>query len=233
MRGRWQTRKRSGPFVMRGGRVHAQCGAFCFCDGDRSTGDPCAAGKVARGCGGREEGSAKSWDARRTMRFFTPRAALVLCLAALGCSQPQFRPAVDITVRMPFDMNTNLPGDTPLVIEIPDLQPWASVDEFTREELPSWRESMRVVRWPSREPIEGRWVFSNTLPLSFTFEPTGRLPVASCWATVMAAVGRDEARGVARDNPPSVLRHSSSIEQRPTSETRADVHLEVSKGANA
>jgi len=99
---------------------------------------------------------------------------------ALGCPQPAQdppRPAVDETVRMPFDMNTNLPGDTPLVIEIPLLEPWASVDEFTREELPSWRESMRVVRWPSREPIEGRWVFSNTLPLSFTFEPTGRLPV--------------------------------------------------------
>lgn len=113
------------------------------------------------------------------MTFCRTFLSFALCLPLLGCPQPAQdppSPAVDITVRMPYDMVTNLPSDAPLVIEIPNLEPWGSVAEFTREELPSWHDSMRVVRWPSREPIEGRWVFSNALPLSFTFEPTASLP---------------------------------------------------------
>ena len=101
---------------------------------------------------------------------------LAVCATALACSQPMRDPDVDETVRMPEDMRTNLPSDTPLRIEIPTLRPWLGADEFVRNELPSWHESIRVVRWPSREPMEGRWVFSSAIPVSFTFEPSAPLP---------------------------------------------------------
>jgi hypothetical protein len=99
---------------------------------------------------------------------------LAVCLTTLACSQPMPDPAVDETVRMPSDMQTNVLRGTPLVIEIPTLRPWASVEEFEREELPSWYESIRVVRWPSREPIRGSWFFARDYPATLTFR--GSMP---------------------------------------------------------
>lgn len=113
----------------------------------------------------------------RSQRSVRGMGLLTFMVIALGCSNPEFHPAVDTTVRMtPVDMVTNLPSTPPLVISIPTLYPWTNAEDFAREELPSWRESMRVVRWPSREPVAGRWVFSNALPVSFTFMPTASFP---------------------------------------------------------
>ncbi len=94
-----------------------------------------------------------------------------------ACSQPTSPPAEDTTVQMvPGDLVTNQAPDVSIVIELTNILPWQSLEEFVREELPAWTASSRVVRWPSREPIEGRWVFSNAYPLTLRFEPAAPLP---------------------------------------------------------
>lgn len=87
------------------------------------------------------------------------------------------RPERDLTVQMvPHDLVTNMPSDVPIVITLTNHQPWETLEDFVREELPSWHESVRTVRWPSREPVEGQWIFSNSYPLTLVFEPSAPLP---------------------------------------------------------
>ena len=124
---------------------------------------------------------------------------LAICITALACSQPMPDPAVDETVRMPSDMQTNVVRGTPLVIEIPTLRPWASVEEFEREELPSWYESIRVVRWPSREPIQGSWFFSRDYPVTLTFRgsmPPGWYAIQVNFGTIVVPRGTAPERAV-------------------------------------
>lgn len=104
---------------------------------------------------------------------------VALAIPFTSCSQPGTPAATDdFTVRMtPADFVTDQTPDVPIVIELTNIRPWQSVEEFTRGELPSWHANSRVVRWPSREAVEGRWIFSNAAPYTLRFEPNVSLPV--------------------------------------------------------
>jgi hypothetical protein len=103
----------------------------------------------------------------------------IVAVCISSCSHPMDArpPEVDTTVRMlPADFVTGQAPDVPIVIELTNIQPWQSLEDFVRDELPAWHASSRVVRWPSREPIEGRWMFSNAFPIRLRFEPAEPLP---------------------------------------------------------
>lgn len=102
-------------------------------------------------------------------------AVSLFVVGLCACTQPLDIPE-DLSIRMrPADFVTNQAPDVPIVIQLSEISPWQTFDEFIERELPAWHASSRVVRWPSREPVEGRWVFSVT-DLTLTFEPVAPLP---------------------------------------------------------
>lgn len=111
-------------------------------------------------------------------------AAIKRCLCALlllgGCSQPYLEPAVNEGVQLSVpDRVTNLAPDVPIVVGLIDHFPWRNIEEFVAGELPSWNDSLHLVRWPGREAVPGSWEFSNDYPLTFTFQP--RAPLEEGW----------------------------------------------------
>jgi hypothetical protein len=111
----------------------------------------------------------------RTSLFFVA----ILALAA-GCPDngDPLPPTEDYTVLMaPEDLQTGMAPDVRPTVTLSTIWPWRSVEEFVERELPAWDRSLRFVRWPSGEPVPGRWVFSNGFPpLTFSFEAESELP---------------------------------------------------------
>jgi len=115
---------------------------------------------------------------------------IAACLQALsGCGDNPGAPNTDVyasTVRLSFrDLTTAV---TPEAIQTATFEgapipisvtlSYADLDSFVAGEQASWEGNLRVVRWPSLEPAEGRWVLTAAAPeggVVMTFVPSSGL----------------------------------------------------------
>lgn len=116
--------------------------------------------------------------------------SIAACLQALsGCGDSSGGPNADVyasTVLVSFrDLTTAVTPDAiqtvtfegapiPIAVSLS----YADLDSFVAGEQASWEGNLRVVRWPSLEPAEGRWVLTASAPeggVTMTFAPTSDL----------------------------------------------------------
>ena len=95
----------------------------------------------------------------------TPKTLHVAAVAwamCLGCSGPEVPPFSEVETSLEVSVRDFWTGIHPeaITIRLLSYRPWWTPEEFVANELPSWNENFRVVRWPSTTAVEGTWTFT-------------------------------------------------------------------------
>jgi len=136
-------------------------------------------------------------------RSVTLVLATLLAACEPGDGGPGPTPLENFMVTVaPSDLTTAASPDVRPTVTLPSPRPWRGFEEFVERELPAWDENLLLVRWPSREPVAGRWVLADGFPqLTFTFEPESPLP-EGWYATQIRFSGLPVERGTDASSPP-------------------------------